>query len=489
MRAGTDRFKASRERFDQLIGFVAGDARSLTHAQLEDQLEVMGRELMRQLYQDHLDLRALREEQVQVYAAGGVHHASVQENRSRTLATVFGPVTHSRMAYRRHASHNLHPADAALNLPVERHSHGLRRMAAEGAARGSFDDTAAAIRRRTGAPIGKRQVEQLACRAACDVDAFYATREHEPTSDRDVLVLSVDGKGIVVLPDALRKQTARQARSSKLATRLSKGEKRNRKRMAEVGVVYDLQPAPPRIASDVITTTDSAERVPAPRAKNKWLIASVVDDAAEVISQVFDEADRRDPRRRRTRVALVDGNNHQIDRINAESTQRSTPVTVLIDFVHVAEYVWAAAWSFFDEGDPAAERWVATRLLAILDGNATAVATALRRAATRRKLTDKQRHNTDRCATYLTNKAPYLDYPTALQNGWPIATGIIEGACRHLVKDRMDITGARWSLHGAEAILKLRAIRSNGDLDEYWTWHLNQEHQRVHAQHYDTACA
>ena len=92
--------------------------------------------------------------------------------------------------------------------------------------------------------------------------------------------------------------------------------------------------------------------------------------------------------------------------------------------------------------------------------------------------------NADTAAAYLLNKRPYLDYRSALANGWPIATGVIEGACRHLVKDRMDITGARWSLHGAEAILKLRATRTNGDFDTYWQFHLDQEHHRVHETRY-----
>jgi hypothetical protein len=95
-----------------------------------------------------------------------------------------------------------------------------------------------------------------------------------------------------------------------------------------------------------------------------------------------------------------------------------------------------------------------------------------------------RRAGADTCATYLTNKRAHLDYPTALTQGWPIATGVIEGACRHLVKDRLDLTGARWGLHGAEAILKLRALRSNGDLDEYWHYHLDREQQRVHQSRY-----
>ena len=85
---------------------------------------------------------------------------------------------------------------------------------------------------------------------------------------------------------------------------------------------------------------------------------------------------------------------------------------------------------------------------------------------------------------YLTNLAPYLDYPTALRNGWPIATGIVEDACRHLVKDRLDITGARWGLAGAEAILKLRALKANDDFDAYWQYHLAQEHHHVHECRY-----
>ena len=159
-------------------------------------------------------------------------------------------------------------------------------------------------------------------------------------------------------------------------------------------------------------------------------------------------------------------------------------MAVLIDFIHVLEYLWKAAWSFHDEADPAAQQWVHDKALAVLDGKARTVAASIRGLATRRKLDPRERTGADTCAIYLTAKAPYLDYPRALQADWPIATGVIEGACRHLVKDRMDITGARWGLDGAEAILKLRALRSNGDFDEYWRYHLEQERRRVHQIRY-----
>src|SRR5674476_947697 len=207
-------------------------------------------------------------------------------------------------------------------------------------------------------------------------------------------------------------------------------------------------------------------------------------DAATVIARVFDEADRRDPKHTRTWVALVDGNVHQIDRIKAEAKARNVNVAIVCDLVHVVEYLWKATWSLHPEADPTAEQWVRRQALAVLAGDALKVARAIRRQATKAGLSPTQHKGADEAADYLTSKAPYLDYPTALGSGWPIATGVIEGACRHIVADRFDVTGARWGLAGAEAILKLRALRSNGDFQNYWTWHLDQERQRVHESRY-----
>jgi len=288
-------------------------------------------------------------------------------------------------------------------------------------------------------------------------------------------------------PDALRPATQKAARKDthKLTTRLSKGEKRDRKRMAELAVVYDATPVP-RAANDVLARADDKNKAPAPApvATGKWLTASVVDSAKEVISAAFDEAERRDPGHARPWVALVDGAKHQIDVICAEARRRGVEVTIVCDFIHVLEYLWGAAWCFFDEGDPAAEAWVAEKGLAVLEGKAGLVAGAIARKATALGLEGPRRKKADECARYLKNKRPYLDYPKALTEGWPIATGVIEGACRHLVRDRFDITGARWSLDGAEAMLKLRAVRANGDWDGYWRHHLAAERERVHASRY-----
>jgi hypothetical protein len=497
--AEQDPFGRSRACFAELVGWLEGaEAAASSHAELEDELDRRGRELLRQLLQGQLELRALRERRAdEVKDADDVRHGAVETGHTRPLTTIFGVVSVTRLAYRCRGHANLYPGDGRLNLPQEQHSHGLRRLAAIEGSRGSFEEATAAIGRTTGQQLGKRQVEALAARAAVDVEDFYATRRPPPGGHDDVqddaLVISADGKGIVMRPEALRPQTARkaQAATTKLKTRLSKGEKRNRKRLAEVGAVYDLAPVPRR-ATDVMggektgqpPAAAPAAPTKAPVATNKWVTASVVDDAAQVLREVFDEAERRDPTHTRTWVALVDGNNHQINCIETEASDRGIDVTIVVDLIHVLEYLWGAAWSFFEEADPAAEAWVRHRALAILEGKARQVAAGIRRRASSQGLSPTKRTKADTCARYLVNKADYLVYHTALASGWPIATGVIEGACRHLVKDRMDITGARWSTQGAEAVLKLRAVRTNGDFEAYWHYHLERERARVHASRY-----
>jgi hypothetical protein len=475
-------FGQSRERFEAMVCWLDGQqAHELTHAELETRLQAEGRELLRQLTQDHLDLRAARETRlVGVVGADGVSRGSAETGRTRSLATVFGPVTVRRRTYREPGHASLHPADGVLNLPAEKYSHGLRRLAARDSARGSFAGATDTIARISGQRLGNRQVEELTQRAAADFDQFYAQRPRHLSVAGDVLVLSYDGKGVVMRPQALRPATAQAAARTtpKLATRLSRGEKRHRKRMAEVGGVYDATPTP-RTPEDILPPPGRQRPAPAgPGAHGKWLTASITADAAEVIGQVFDEAARRDPDHHRRWIVLVDGNTHQIDRTHAQAHTHHAEVTIVIDFVHVLEYVWKAAWCFFREGDPAAEKWVRTQGLRILHGHSDEVATTIRRTAA--GLDPGQHTGADACARYLTNTGPYLDYPTALAQGWPIATGVIEGACRHLIKDRMDLTGARWGLPGAEAVLKLRALLSNGDFDDYWDYHLAQEKHRVH---------
>jgi len=336
-----DGYGASRAVFEAVVAFLDGDeAAGMEHAELEDQLAERSRELFCRLFQDHLDGRAQREPRLEtVCDADGVNRPNVEAGHRRGLATVFGAVEVERLAYRRRGRPNLHPADGALNLPEERHSHGMRRLAAVEATRGSFDDAVAAIERACGQRLGKRQVEELTRRAAADIDAFYAAVQREPAADNDVLVLSVDGKGIVMRPDSLRPATKKAAAeaTTKLQTRLSKGEQPNRKRLATVGAVYDLTPVP-RQPTDVLASKAGDDPPPAPKANAKWVTASVADDAAHVVGAIFDEAERRDPHHQRRWVALVDGNAHQIDRIQAQAAQRQVNVAIVVDLCRPRNY-------------------------------------------------------------------------------------------------------------------------------------------------------
>src|SRR5438046_6730732 len=171
-----DAFDASRARFDEVCSFLAApDAMGLTHGQLEARLAVDVRDLVPQLLQDHLDLRGAREERLgDVVDEKGVSRRAVEPGHRRPLQTIFGTVTVTRFAYRRRGEENLYPADAALNLPQEVHSHGLRQLAAIESTRGSFADARDAIDRTTGGVgVAKRQVEDLTRRAAVDLEAFY----------------------------------------------------------------------------------------------------------------------------------------------------------------------------------------------------------------------------------------------------------------------------------------------------------------------------
>ena len=211
LEAATTAFDESRERLETILAWLSGpESAGLTHAELEARLQVASRELFCQLVQDHLDLRAEREPRLaDVVDADQVPRDTVEARRARTLATVFGDVRVERLAYRARGHADLHPADGVLNLPAEQHSHGLRRLAAVEAARGSFAEAAWSVAQATGQRLGNRQVEQLSQRAAVDFDQFYATRSQSRCEAGDVLVLSCDGKGVVMRPQALRPATAR----------------------------------------------------------------------------------------------------------------------------------------------------------------------------------------------------------------------------------------------------------------------------------------
>lgn len=484
-----DPFAASKGMFADLACELAAPAAAgLTADEAEELVDERGREVLRQLLEDHFALRALREERqapvpgTPVTGTDGITRTRRETGHGRALATVFGTVPVTRCAWRKPGAADYRPADAALSLPAGRHSHCLAKLACLEAARGSYDGAHAAIARRCGKVMGKRQIEESVVHSACDIPAFYAARVPEPCTAGSLLILSSDSKGVVMRPSALRAATARAAaKLGKMRTRLSAGEKPNRKRMATLVAVYDAAPAWRR-PHDVIAPpggrAGTRELRRGPKALAKWLAGSVRRDPADMIAAMFDEAEARDPGHLRTWVVLVDGAEHQLGLIRAEAARRDVTVHVVIDLIHVLEYLWGAAWSLHDAGDPAAEDWVAVKALAVLAGDSDRAAVQITAQAA--GLEGSRRAGAEACIRYLYSKREYLRYDQALDAGWPIATGVIEGACRHLIADRLNLGGCRWGLDGAEAILTLRAVIANGDFEEYWRFHLAREHQRLY---------
>jgi len=458
------------------------------HSELERELEKRARELMRTLMQEHLDSRSPGRCEQSVCGVDGIERTRVRVQQ-RKLETIFGTVGASRAGYGQEGVNSLHPLDAELNLPPERYSLELRHRVAEEAAKNSFDETVETIAKTTGGHVPKRQVEELTKRAAQDFDAFYKMRQCKPGSDEatgPVLVITADGKGVVMHEKDLREQTRKAAkkRKQKMGKRLSKGEKKDSKRMATVAAVYTtgaLERAPEDLVAEASCAIAKVKR-PRPEQKRVW--ASIEKSPVQVIGDAFKEACHRDPNHEKHWVALVDGNNTQLGILERMARDKDVEVTIIVDIIHVIEYLWKAGRVFHPKSGPDLENWVRHRLLGILKGKAGLMAGGMRRSATRKKLSDEARKPVDTCATYLINKKPYLHYDRYLSQGFPIATGVIEGACRHLVKDRLEITGAKWRLPGAEAVLRLRALRSSNDFDEYWNFHEAREYKRNHQDIY-----
>jgi hypothetical protein len=442
------------------------------------------------MLQGHYDLRGAVERVVPVRVRGsdGVLR-TFRRPSSRPMASIVGLLDIPRIAYQAQGVEGLHPMDAALNLPCELYSHVVRCAVAERAACDSYEEVATAISERTGVAIGKRQVEQMAARAAQDFDDFYALREVAEEATGDLLVLTFDGKGIPMRREDLRPETraAADATPRRLRTRLTKGEKHHRKRMAQVAAVYTVAPHV-RTADDVLADlrpvhdVERERRRPRPRGKRVW--ASITKTPKAVIRDAFEDARRRDPSFRRTWVALVDGNRDQLRLVKKAARKLGVAVTIVVDLIHVIEYLWKAAYAFHADGSKDAEAWVQQRLMWLLQGEAAKVSNNLLRNARLAKLVGPALKPLKTCLRYLRGVREYIAYDRALAAGLPMATGVIEGACRYLVKDRMERTGARWSLVGAEAVLRLRALRTSGDFDDYWAFHIEREHRRNHVRSY-----
>ena len=520
---GLDDLAASAEAVLAGLGPVAAGLARLAGeacgAVTLDAMEVLvigqGRELLRGLVQLALDTQAEREVRLPgVTGADGVERARAEPGHGRPVVTQLGEVRVRRIGYRSgvRGAGSLFPRDAVLNVPPLGYSWALQRLAEMFCRSVSYEQGHEFVLAATGVSVGKRQLEQIVVAAAADAERFYRDRDQAavpaageqepagepgPEQERGLppLALSADGKGVAMLPEARRRRTrAPEQRIRTFEKRAGTGEKKGHKRMAETGAVFDVAvpEGPARTPEQVMRPEGGAggKKEP-PRAQNRWYACDITAGRDVTVGKIFAEADRRDPGRRRTWIALVDGDNYQLGLFQAAAAARGITLAVVIDFIHVLEYLWKAAWCFHPPRDPAMEDWVIAQALDILHGRTGDVITRIQAMAAEHPPKPGGEHAKiiRKTLSYLQAKQPYMDYPRALANGWPIATGVIEGACRHLVQDRMGITGARWSLPGAQAMLWLRAINASGDTDAYWDWHITRERQRNHLSRYQDSHA
>jgi len=485
-------FHSSYEKFMGMVDQLESKKiRSLNHRELEDHLKIEGRELLRRLFQDQIDSLGVGDVGRAVIGTDNIMR-NEKRVRNRQLITIFGKVNIKRMGYGSFRKESLFPKDALLNLPTDLYSHGIRRLVAIESSKNSFSETMQAVEEITGVKMSKREAEKLSLKASEHFYLYYlqkGKKEQVENQDLPLVILTVDGKGIVMKKEDLKEETRKKSEekaSHKFNKRRSKGEKSNRKRMATVASVYNVDKFI-RTSEDIVREFNSIklddEKV-RPKAVNKRVWASIEREQGEVINDLFLEGLRGDPEKKKSWVCLVDGDPKQIKRVNSLSKKYNIKLTIVVDIIHVIEYLWKAGRDFYKETDPDLEDWVTERLLRILHGNASGVAAGIRRSATLKKLKNEERKSVDRCANYLLKKSPYLKYDYYLREGYPIATGVIEGACRHLIKDRMDVTGARWTLKGAEAVIKLRSLRSSRDFEGYWKFHEEQEYYENYLSKY-----
>ncbi|MGH3409820.1 MAG: ISKra4 family transposase [Streptosporangiaceae bacterium] len=470
-------------QFAGLLAWAADEAGRLDHGEREEVIGQEGRELQRRLLEATFALDSAREERpaAAVVSAAGIRHGTVEAGHERGIASVFGPVRVSRMACRNRREPNLYPADARWILPGDPYSLGMRALAAYHLAGGGFGQAQEVIAARTGVTVGRAQLAGLAEDLAAWTDDFYAERARDADDglpDSDVLMMQADGKGIALRPEH-RKASADGGSAHP-----------GIKKMAEIVAVADFTPAI-REPEDIAAPPARRKAHPGPQARDKWVSASITESIEDMIAAAYDEADRRDPERIRQRVFLVDGNKQQITAISDHAKARGLKVPVLIDYIHVSGYLGKAA-AALHPGDPAAAgQWADGQLLRVLHGRAKAVAATLASVAAKTRSSPRTRHldlaGMDRAITYLTNNHEHMRYDKALEKGWPIATGMIEGACRFVIEDRFGITGARWSPDGAEVILKLRAVVVNGDLGDYMRYYKNRYRDEHHLARYDPA--
>jgi hypothetical protein len=462
------------EAFRELERFLDGAVtQRLELGVLERESERRGRELVRLALQAHIDARGDGDvgEAILVEGPEGPLRLAYKRPHTRAVLSVFGEVRVCRMGYGTPGRQAIHPLDAELCLPGRIYSYECQRRLMRAVICSPFDEAITLLAEMTGVSVPKGSAEQLLREAAVDFEEFYAQRPAASVKPArgEILVAAIDCKGIpMVKPQrALR------------VVRRGKGEKANKKRMATVAAVHNQAPVvrtPQEVLDSLFASGERPERGERRRPSHKRVWASLMADKDTFIADVGAEMRRRDPRRERTWVILTDGERALQQRV----TSSFKDVTLILDLLHALEKLWACAHALHREGSPEAQAFVYERAKRILEGKVDQVVKGLRLIVTKRGLTGNKAKTLRDSAAYCQRNRQRMRYDIYLANGWPIASGSVEGACKNLIRDRFERSGMRWTPETAEALLRLRATYLSGDFNAYWEFHIKHDQQRLY---------
>lgn len=453
-----------------------------TFDDVEREQEKRGREVQRLLLQAHMkergsgDVGPAIEVLTRVSGRKRVRRHGQRRRHMRTILSIFGLISVVRTAYHAAQAQSVHPLDEEAGLAQRKFSFEVQRRLVLGAVQGPFDEAVERLEESTGLEVAKRSVTQILCDAAHDFDAFYEGKRSLPRPSRTgpILVAALDCKGVpMVHPEtALR------------VVRPCTGPKGNKKRMATVAAVFTIEPrvrTPEEVVESLFRTgprlkspDDEPPRWPGPEHKRIW--ASLEREKDDVVAEVVHEVNLRDPCMQKTRAVVVDG-----EKALAQRAGRAVKGAVeILDLMHVTEKLWVAAYCFHPVQSNEAEAWVRSYTLEILRGRVSQVVKGVSSSATKRGMDPTNRKILDRVLGYFRRNRGRMLYNDYLRQGLPIASGSVEGACKNLVKDRMERSGMRWTIETGEAMLRLRAIYLSGDFEAYWRFHMARERARLY---------
>ena len=390
--------------------------------------------------------------------------------RERILFSSFGKLKIPRTYYRVKGKPGIMPLDAQANLPNRSYSYLLQEYMDLLNIKDPFGQSSEILEKFLGQKIYPNRFEAVGRSSCTSFDQYYEGKKlPEPQSEGAIIVAGFDGKGVPLI----------KSEAAAINARKGKGEKRQKKKEAIVGVSYTVNEhvrSPEEVAKNLIFPEENKnhkKKINRPRAKNIRRFASLERSKEEVFHEIMNHSRDRDPENKKNLVIVMDGALCLWSILMIFMANFS--FTGILDIIHVTEYLWKVANALFKEGSKFGKKWVHDNLLAILEGNVKEVIDKLSRMSKIKKLKKSQRDAIEECIRYFTNHQDWMKYDEYLKAGYPIGSGVVESSCGHTVKNRMEGTGRRWSTEGAEAILLLRSIYTSQDWEKYWQFHMELE--------------